>query len=174
MITVTCHQKKVQKYQYINIELEPSGHGNDGRKESRKPRLDTLEILGEPLSTKNKWRERNRIIENVPHYTLNKLREQYNIDKTSLGIVRPTCVRDIIIERSNKDWKPEWREMFRQTRLFGEDPKPLFKIPYKFSYVFECNDSVKPHKASITDWELGMLYINELKRIGIEKSQQKV
>lgn len=46
--------------------------------------------------------------------------------------------------------------------------KPLRKIPYKFSYVFECADSHKPHNAMIEDWELGVLWLNEVVRLGDE------
>lgn len=44
------------------------------------------------------------------------------------------------------------------------------KIPYEFRYVFECEDSVKPHRAMITDWELGVLYLKEEARLGDDKS----
>jgi hypothetical protein len=44
--------------------------------------------------------------------------------------------------------------------LFGEQPKPLLKIPYKFSYIYKCNDERcdRPHKQAILDWEIFMLY----------------
>ena len=59
--------------------------------------------------------------------------------------------------------------MLQQFSLFGPPPKPLAKIPFKFSYVFACEDSTKPHNAMIEDWELGMLYLNEVDRLGDEK-----
>ena len=31
--------------------------------------------------------------------------------------------------------------VFNQFTLFGQQQKPLRKIPYKFSYVFECEDN---------------------------------
>jgi hypothetical protein len=54
-------------------------------------------------------------------------------------------------------------------RLFGEPQKPLKKIPYKFSYVFECEDSKKPHTAMCEDWELGVLFLKEVDRLGSEE-----
>ncbi len=30
----------------------------------------------------------------------------------------------------------------------------LRKIPFKFSYIFECQDNNKPHRSMIEDWEL--------------------
>ena len=87
----------------------------------------------------------------------------------SLGVVRPKRILDMTIENADAEWKPEWQQLFDQLKLFGEPQKPLRKIPYKFSYVFECEDSAKPHHAMCEDWELGMLYLNEESRLGDPK-----
>ena len=55
-----------------------------------------------------------------------------------------------------------------QFNLFSGPPKQLSKIPYKFSYVFRCEDSDKPHTAMIEDWELGVLFLKEVERLGGE------
>jgi len=160
--------QKFHKYQWVEIELAARGRGNDDRKESRKPNLDSIDPLGEPLSTRNNWRDRKRIIENLPINTINELKALYEVDKTSLGIVRPSQIIDLKIEDASRDWKPEWQNLYDQLRLFGPTPKPLTKIPYKFSYVFECHDSETAHSAMIEDWELGVLYLKELNRLGNE------
>lgn len=161
-------QQQFRKYQWIEIDLLPHGAKNDQRKESRKPILDTITVLGEPLSTDNRWAERRTIIDAMPTYTLQQLKTLYETNQTSLGIVRPTRVLDLIIEPDEPEWKPRWQAHLSQFRLFGPQPKPLRKIPYKFSYVFECEDSTKPHQASITDWELGVLWLKEADRLGDE------
>lgn len=93
-------QQQFRKYQWLSIDLLPYGHGNDRRKESRKPLLDTMKVLGPPLDTKNKWAERRAIIDRMPVYTVNQLKALHDQDRTSLGIVRlrstrssssPTC-----------------------------------------------------------------------------------
>ncbi len=160
------HQQ-FRKYQWIEIGLAERGSGNDNRKESRKPDLDSITILGEPLPAGD-WRERRRVIDRLPHYTVNQLRSHYYEDRTSLGVVRPTRVLNLKIEESDREWKPEWQVLYQQMQLFGPPPRPLAKIPYKFSYVFECEDSDKPHNAVIEDWELGVLYLNEVERLGSE------
>ena len=66
---------------------------------------------------------------------------------------------DVKIEPAERDWKPEWAELYDQMLLFGEQPKKLTKLPFKWSYVFECPDSTKPHNAMIEDWELGVLFL---------------
>ena len=162
------HQK-FQKYQWVEVELAERGEGNDQRKESRKPSLDSIRLLGERLDTKNNWEARHQIINKLPMHTVNELRALYDEDKISLGIVRPARILDLKIEESNPDWKPEWQNVLNQFQLFGPQPKPLAKIPFKFSYVFECEDSSKPHNAMIEDWELGVLYLKEVDRLGAEQ-----
>jgi hypothetical protein len=159
------HQQ-FRKYQWIEVGLRPRGAGNDSRKESREPDLGSIRILSEPLNTKHEWAARRAIIDAMPHYTRNELVRLHELDRTSLGIVRPSRVLDLKIEPADPEWKPEWQAMFSQLRLFGPPHKPLQKIPYKFSYVFECEDSVKPHSAMIEDWELGMLFLHEMDRLG--------
>ena len=162
------HQK-FRKYQWIEAELAEQGAKSDRRKESRKPSLDSIRLLGEPLDTKNNWAARRNIIDKLPRHTLNEFKMFYDQDQTSLGIVRPTRVLDLTIEEVNPDWKPAQQKALDQLRLFGPQPKSLAKIPFKFSYVFECEDSNQPHKAMITDWELGVLYLNQVKRLKMKE-----
>ena len=156
-------------YQWIEVELGPRGAGNDNRKESRKPKLDSIKIIGRPLSTKNAWRERRAIIDKLPHHTLNQLKALYDDSRVSLGLVRPTKVLDVEVAPVDEDWKPSWQSVFSQMRLFGDPPKPLRKIPYSFRYVFECEDSSKPHSALIEDWGLGVLFLKEAERLGSDE-----
>lgn len=100
---------------------------------------------------------------------MKQLRELHESERVSLGIVQPTKVLDLKIEPADPEWKPEWQSLFDQLTLFGPVQKPLRKIPYKFSYVFECNDSSRPHNAMIEDWELGVLWLNEVARLGDEE-----
>lgn len=163
------HQQ-FRKYQWIEVGLSPHGAGNDQRKESRKPDLDSIRMIGEPLSTKDGWQERRAIINRLPVHTVNRLHALYDMDQTSFGIVRPTRVLDLKVEKADPEWKPEWQDLFNQLRLFGTTQKPLRKIPFKFSYVFECEDSAKPHKAMIEDWELGALWLKESADLGDDRA----
>ncbi|MEX2176437.1 MAG: hypothetical protein WD872_18885 [Pirellulaceae bacterium] len=164
------HQR-FKKYQWIEVELSATGAGNDRRKESRRPELDSIQLIGEPLSTKHEWQERRRIIDSMPHSTLNQWKAGYERDKTSLGIVRPAQVLDMEIrEAEEPDWKPEWKRLFQQQTLFGPSQKPLRKLPYSFHYVFQCEDSDKPHTAMCEDWELGALFLKESARLGSDEA----
>ena len=162
--------KQFRKYQWIEVELGPRNNEKDKRLESRRPKIESISLFGEPISTKNNWSERKHYIDKSPVRTLNELKVLYDENRVSLGIVQPSIVHDIKIESVSPRWKPSQENALSQLKLFGPQPKPLTKIPYKFSYVFECNDSKKTHNAMIEDWELGVLFLKEVDRLG---SQEK-
>jgi hypothetical protein len=160
-----------KKYQWIKIGLAPRGFGNDDRKESRQPDLESIQILSEPLSTKNSWAERRAIIDRLPHHTRINLEALYETDRTSLGIVTPSEILELAIEPAQREWKPEWQAVLDQFNLFHGQPKALTKLPFKFSYVFRCSDTGdRPHTAMIEDWELGVLFLKEKERLGSEEA----
>lgn len=162
--------QQFHKYQWIDVELGERGAGNDRRIESRKPILDSIRVLGPPISTDDQWRERRAIIDPMPHRTVNQLKALYNTDRISLGIVRPTGVLDLEIRPADPEWKPSWQQALNQLHLFGPPPKPLRKLPYTFHYRFECEDSQIPHVAMIEDWELGALFLKEADRLGSDEA----
>lgn len=163
--------QQFHKYQWIEIGLAAKGSGNDDRRESRKPDLDSIQLMGDPLSTQDNWRARREIIDRLPHHTRIELEHLYEKDRTSLGIVRPTEVLDLKVEEVERNWKPQWQDTLNQFNLFSGLPKHLEKLPYKFSYVFRCGDTgEKPHTAMIEDWELGVLYRREVERLGDEQA----
>ncbi|MGA9060210.1 MAG: hypothetical protein WB341_00960 [Terracidiphilus sp.] len=165
------NHQQFKKYQWIKIGLAPRGFGNDDRKESRQPDMDSIQILGEPLSTSYEWAERRAIIDRLPHHTRRGLEALYDADRTSLGIVKPMEILDLTIEETDRDWKPEWQAVLNQFNLFYGQPKGLTKLPFKFTYVFRCSDTGdKPHSAMIEDWELGVLFLKEVERLGSEEA----
>jgi hypothetical protein len=163
-------QQQFHKYQWIEVGLAAHGAGNDNRKESRRPDLSSIKILGERIGPEHGWRERRTLIDPMPTHTLNELKALHQSEKVSLGIVRPTEILDLKITDENSAWKPEWQAIYDQMRLFGPPPKPLRKLPFKFQYVFRCAGSDKPHRAMIEDWELGVLWLKESERLGDERA----
>lgn len=162
--------RKFRKYQWIEVETEPPKPGKDQRPESHRPILESIKVLGEPIPTKKDWAERRIIIDKMPHLTGNQLKDRWDANRTSLGIVRPTRVLDMEIRPvEDPNWKPTWQALFHQMNLFGPQQKPLRKIPYTFHYHFECADSEKPQVAMCEDWELGMLFLNEATRLGCDE-----
>ncbi len=163
-------QQQFHKYQWIELDVLPRGYKTDGRKESREPKLDSIQLKGEPLPTANKWQARREIIDRLPHHTVQQLIQLHQKEQVSLGVVRPKRVIDLEITPTERDWKPKYQQIFNQLRLFGKPPRPLRKIPFEFRYVFECEDDDKPRRALITDWELGVLYLGEEARLGAEEA----
>ncbi len=163
--------QRFRKYQWIEVELEAPGKSNDNRRESRRPVLESIRLMGEPLGTqRDRWSERREIIDQLPHHTRNELVSLYDKERVSLGIIRPKKVLDLEIRPASEEWKAEWQSLFSQLKLFGPPQKPLRKLPYTFHYVFECEDSEKPHTAMCEDWELGALFLNEAARLGSDEA----
>ncbi len=163
--------QQFHKYQWIDVETEKPVPGKDNRLESHRPKLDSIKVIGEPLSAANKWAERRDIIDKMPHHTVNELKACFDSGRTSLGVVRPSRVIDMEIRPvENRDWKANWQNLFKQMTLFGPQQKPLRKLPYTFHYHFECEDSEKPHIAMCEDWELGTLFLGEAERLGSDEA----
>ena len=157
------------KYQWIEVEVEK--HDKDPRKESYRPRVETIQVLGKPLDTANCWAARKAIVLKQLPASMETLRELQERDGTSLGLVKPREVTDLIIEPDSEEWKLKWKADIEQLRLFGPDRKPLEKVPFKFRYCFTCEDErCKGHTMMIEDWEVGELYLKELKRCGNPKA----
>lgn len=97
-----------RKWQWIQLDLAPYAYGNDQRPESRKPDLKSLEILGEFLSTKNNWERRRELIDRMPHHTLHQLEQLYDQNRTSLGIICPKRVLDLVVTPTDRKWPEKY------------------------------------------------------------------
>jgi len=136
--------------------------------------LESIRLVGAPLPTDRHWQVRRRIVDLMPHRTLHELMALYESDRTSLGIIRPAQVLGLDMSPAEEpEWRPKWQAQLAQIPLFGEQQKPLRKIPYEFRYVFRCEDRGRVHKALIIDWELGALFLNEVERLGSDIAAAK-
>lgn len=158
--------QQFRKYQWIEVDLAPRGAGNDNRKESREPALDTIQVFGEPLPTDDGWSARRAVIDRLPHNTVSELERLHEQERVSLGIVRPKDVIDLEVRKADATWKPKWEGLLQQGNLFEGASKELRKLPYSFHYVFRCQDDTSPRRAMIEDWELGALFLKEVERLG--------
>ena len=155
------YSKQYRKYQWI--EVEASHHtGRDFRKESYRPDCGTLTVLGEPIPTNGDWVERSKYVMPLLSSSMEALKEQQSKDETSLGLIRPKVVKDLVVEPTDRDWKPSFYQELKQARLWDDrtvSQEPPRKVPFKFQYVFECDDPrCKGHRMMNEDWELGALY----------------
>lgn len=151
-----------KKYQWIEVDVAQHEQ-TDIRKDSFRPDNDTLKIIGDPIpSNPGNWDRRKRYVLKKESRSLDELNEQFREDHTSLGIFKPNKIDDLIVSRDSKDWNPKFYAELQQQRLWEDRTaslQPPRKVPYKFHYVFKCDDErCNGHKLSIHDWELGALY----------------
>lgn len=155
---------RYRKYQWIEVDAEKHT-GRDTRKESYRPREDTLKICGEPIPTQpDNWAQRARYALAKTSTSMEELHDLQRLDRTSLGVLRPKEIIDLEISRDEEDWKPQFVEALKQQRLWDDRTatrEPPRKVPWKFHYRFNCDDNrCTGHKMMIEDWEVGALYLN--------------
>lgn len=156
------YSQQFKKYQWI--EVAAAKHkGRDARKESYRPDCDTIKLLGEPIPSTRNWAERAKYALARRADSMEHLHEQQKADRTSLGVFKPKKIHDLIYKPAIADWKASFKAALAQARLWEDrsvSKQPPRKVPYKFQYAFECDDSrcKKNHCMMIEDWELGALY----------------
>lgn len=155
--------RQYHKYQWI--EVDALRHtGLDVRKESYRPDCDSIQLVGEPIGTdRGTWATRARYALAKASASMEDLYDQQKKDRTSLGVFRPKRVHDLLITPDDPDWKPGFRAALAQARLWDDrtrSKQPPRKVPFKFHYVFECDDAKcsQKHRMMIEDWEAGALY----------------
>jgi hypothetical protein len=163
-------------YDWIELRAKKRPDNKDKRKESYEP-AGEIAIVGH-VGTGDDWAERKRLI--LPHArrSVEQLLDAYSMDGESLGIIKPAEVTDVRHEPEAADWSPREKAALTQQMLFGNQPKPLVKMPYRFSYCFRCDDErCTGHKMQITDWGLCTLFLkirrNEGDAAAVEKAKQK-
>ncbi len=153
--------QQYKKYQWI--EVQGAKHrGQDARKESYRPNCDTIKLLGEPIPAARNWAERAKYVLRGKSKSIEHLKEQQAHDRTSLGIFKPKKVHELVYRQASSDWKASFKSQLAQARLWEDrtvSKEPPRKVPFKFQYVFDCDDSrCKGHRMMIEDWEVGALY----------------
>ena len=152
------YDKRFRKYQWIDVRARRS---SDPRPESYEADIDSIQVLGDPLRTDEKWLERKRLILPLSSPSLCYLSQQRTISGQSLGIFKPREIQNFVIQQDAPNWTPQERQRLLQHTLFQESARfhPLEKIPYKFLYRFRCDErSCNGHLLSCVDWELGQAY----------------
>lgn len=152
------YERWYKKYQWVSIRIEKNE--KDFRIDSYRPDVSSLQPLGEPIGTQRQWSERKKLlIPTLKYHSIEEIEDAYSIDKISLAMFQPKRIEEFVIEADTAEWSSSHQNVLSQLRLFGDQPKPLKKIPYKFSYKFICDDQrCKGHTQIIVDWEIFMLY----------------
>lgn len=178
--------EQYRKYQWIELDIVKND--KDFRPESYRPAtVDTPISLLDRVDTKNNWFIRKQLVLNKVHTDMKALiANAHDRDTcTSLAVFKPTVIKDFIIKKVKRDYDKRKLDQLQalndQQNLFDMDDlkfEMAEKLPYKFSYVFEDENSLSS-TMMIEDWEIGQLYRNTLaaaegnEAIAIEKVKEK-
>jgi hypothetical protein len=180
-------EQKFRKFTWI--EAEVIRNTSDFRPETYRPNIESIALVQRPKTVD--WDERKRIIfKNKQVFTnLEMLIKEAKSDaKTSLAVFKPTKIHSLVVEEDEREWddkilkslhlKSMQLNVFQTPEETEIEFKTVQKVPYKFSYSFEDDAGIKS-TLMITDWEIGMLFFNCLKRtkgnekVAIEKVREK-
>lgn len=163
------------KYQWVEADVMPSPR--DYRPESFKVREGSIRVLEKVPPGRGNWDERAEWImqpENV-FQSVEALQERQREDRTSLGLVQPSEIIDILAVRVSGDEKRLFWERYKQAvaqlelpldEVTGREIKPLRPPDYRFKIRFRCDDErcQGEHEFSVLDWEIDALYFYGLQR----------
>ncbi|MGA2935245.1 MAG: hypothetical protein ABSD81_08845 [Methanomicrobiales archaeon] len=159
---------KIQRYDWIEVECEQVKDEKLGRKESYRVRDTSVRIIDRSLSRgkvkgRAPWAERNIIVLPKCAPSLEYLEEEYQKDKTSLGLIKPETIIEFFTRESLQQ-PPEPKEY---QRSLDDQIIPIIDIiPHVFAYKFRCYgcQSEKYHDIMCEDWELFESYRSWWKR----------
>lgn len=155
--------QKYRKYQWIEV-VARKHTGRDSRRESYRPDCDSIRVIGEPIEThKGDWSARAKYVLARKSRSMEDIYDQQKRDRTSLGIFKPKKIHNLIISKAPPAWPTKFLHELKQIRLFESRKntmEPPRKVPYKFHYLFECDDTRchRNHRMMIEDWEVGALF----------------
>ena len=158
-------EQQFHKYQWIEAKVKKS---SDSRIESYEVDADSIQVIGDPLSTRNGWLERKKLVEPLRTPSLCHLKSMRKKNRNTLGLIKPKVIHNFYVEKDRLDWTPAEKAKLLQYSIFeGKTLNPLEKIPYKFSYSFTCDDPrCTGHRLICTDWEIGAAYRRWSKQYG--------
>ncbi|OPY49003.1 MAG: hypothetical protein A4E49_03282 [Methanosaeta sp. PtaU1.Bin112] len=159
----------LKKYDWIEVDCKRAEE-KLSRKESYRIRDGSLKITDRSLSLKKvkgrvNWVERNKIILSHISPSIEELRDKFNEDRTSIGLIKPAELLDFYKTDELKIYGDT--KSFQQS-LFGASIPEIEEIPHLFSYRFRCNGCKEgaEHKIQCEDWELFESYRSWGKRYG--------
>lgn len=161
--------QQFKKYQWIEVMAEKHT-GRDFRRESWRPDPTSVQLIGEPIPTGRggDWSERGKYVLKNVATSMEDLWDRQDTDDTSLGIIKPKDVTDLVVTADDPEWKQSFLNELRQTRLWDirtKSKEPPRKVPWRFQYRFRCDDNrCNGHKMTNQDWEVGALYWNLVDR----------
>ncbi len=146
------------------VELTLTHRASDGRGDTFTPDHDSIHKVGELDTGKRKdWLERNRVVLPLVS-TLENLVARAQRGEGSLGIVQVDRDAELIVRADIPEWTEEQKQVLRQESLFGQNRRPLDKVPFSFHYRFRCCHGCPGHELQLFDWEIYQLYRSQAAR----------
>lgn len=141
-------EEKIHKYDILKLMVEKND--SDHRKESYK----VLKIIEKSSSEDGTdWSECERWIQRVGiDPSLESLEKRYREDFTSLGIIKPDRIEELVSDRPVSEEDIQISKDIQMT-LFNERVMVVDEIINKFQYIFSCGGGCK-HEIMCEDWEL--------------------
>jgi hypothetical protein len=168
------YKDQYKKFEWIELDLVRNT--SDFRPESYRPLrgIDSIRTLGEEVGTGDSWAKRKEYALKEVLTSMNELVQRAKSgERKSLATFKPREIIDFVIEKSEPQWKQEWRDHLLQYNLWdldkrgeGKTRKVVPKLPFKYSYKFLSDGDERPRKLMIEDWEIGGLYSNCLRSSG--------
>jgi hypothetical protein len=163
-------EAQFKKWQWIEADVERTP--GDRRPESHRIRADTIQCIGDRLSTRDSWAARRPWLKRIPTFSsFAELEAARLANEVSLGLISGVELLGLDITAATQpDWTTEelekLRQSVRQGSLFAENEsaamRTLRKLPYDFHYRYRSPagppSTADRHK--IVDWEAGALFWN--------------
>jgi len=164
--------RRFQKYQWIEAALKRAT--KDQRPESYNLNIETIKLC-ELVPASRNWAARKAILKPLLRPSLCAIKRELEVQThPTLGLFKPACIKRLVIEQCAVEWTPEQKAILGQEHLgFEKAPKEeLEKIPFDFSYEFQCTDAeCRGHKLICTDWEMAESYRKWRRRYGDQWEQ---
>lgn len=149
---------KFKTYAWVTVQAWKTSH--DPRPESYHIDPDSITV-NSTISPDKDWENRWNILRPLVNPSLEALKAQQKQDKTSLGLIKPRQILDLVIEPAEEpEWSSAELEKLLRRELFDAEAqkRPLHlleKIPFRFAYHFLCDDpACKGHNLSVISWEV--------------------
>jgi len=158
--------QRFKKYQWIEVDTMRAPR--DSRPESHMLRAESIKI-GDSVEPGKEWRRRRDILRPLMGTSFCELQRARDRDGfPTLGIIKPTRIRRLLIEKTDPAWTSAELSLLNQQDMFLKNPvEPLEKLPFIFKYDFDCIDvSCKGHSCTCTDCEMGQSFRKWQKEYG--------
>lgn len=145
------YDRRFHKFDIIEVDARKAP---DPRPESYQPNVDTIAVVD--TIPPRRADDRRRLIEPLMQPNMCAVRRHQAATGASLGVFRPGSPPGFVIVEDRTPWEPDKQLIVDQPSMLMPGKKGLEKVPYRFSYRYQCADEpgCRGHEQSIVDWEI--------------------